>query len=215
MVDFVVSSVVVVVASVVVVVASVVVVVASVVVVVASVVVVVASVVVVVASVVVVVASVVVSLVDSSVITDASVAFSEVADVPVVSTVLMVSTGFLPKRLLIPEVLSNAHRTPIARTMIPRKVIRPAKPGSFVALGSLRFLDFLTVDTGVMVLLSCCVPVDADGALEFITPLVAATGCFPLGSKGELLGYACVIGLLGVFEVPGLCVGLGASGALA
>ena len=145
--DFFVSSVASVVASVVVVVASVVVVVASVVVVVASVVVVVgSSVVVVVASVVVVVASVVVSV---SSLEDSM----EVADV----TVAMVSTFFfLPNRLLIPEVLSNAHRMPIARKMITRNVIRPARPGSFLDLGSLDFFfDFLTVVTGEMALLSC------------------------------------------------------------
>ena len=110
-----------VVAFVVVVVASVVVVVASVVVVVASVVVVVASVVVVVASVVVVVASVVVVVGSSSL--DSVVFFAD--------SVAIVSTCLLPKRLLNPDVLSNAHKIPIARTMIARKVMSPARPGSF------------------------------------------------------------------------------------
>jgi hypothetical protein len=133
------ASVVVVVASVVVVVASVVVVVASVVVVVASVVVVVASVVVVVASVVVVVASVVVSVGFSSVVS--------------VVTVGIVSIVFLPKKALIPDMLSNAHKIPIARKMITRNVMRPASPGSFADFVSLtRFLDFLTVVTGEIVL---------------------------------------------------------------
>ena len=168
--DFLVSSVAAVVASVVVVVASVVVVVASVVVVVvgSSVVVVVgSSVVVVVASVVVVVASVTVVSVSS--LEDSM----EVAEV----FVAIVSTLFLPNRLLMPEVLSSAQRMPIARKMITRKVIRPARPGSFLDLGSLDFLDFLTVVTGEMALLSC--------PWLAATPLVAATGCFPFASKGE------------------------------
>ena len=139
----VVASVVVVVASVVVVVASVVVVVASVVVVVASVVVVVASVV---ASVVVVVASVTVVVASVVVSTDFSVVAS-------VETVGIVSIVFLPKNALIPDVLSNTQRIPMARTMMTRNVMRPARPGSFADLGSFTFfLDFLTVVTGEMVL---------------------------------------------------------------
>ena len=154
------------------VVASVVVVVASVVVVVASVVVVVASVVVVVASVVVVGASVVVVAVVASVV---SVGFSSVVSV---ETVGIVSIVFLPKKALIPDVLSSAHRIPMARKMITRNVMSPARPGSLADLVSLTFfLDFLTVVTGWM-LLSWC-------PCAFETPLVAATGCLPLASKGE------------------------------
>lgn len=166
----VVDLVVVVVASVVVVVASVVVVVASVVsevVVVASVV---ASVVVVVASVVVVVASVVVSSV--------SVVFSVFSVVASV-VVAIVSTTLRPKKPLTMEDLSRNHNRPMATRMIATKVMSAAIPGSF-------FLFFLlTVVTGEIVLLSCEADLGATVVAECDTPLVAATGCLPLGANGE------------------------------
>ena len=141
------------------------------VVVVASVVVVVASVVVVVASVVVVVASVSVSVVavvsDSvvvaTVVSDSvSVSFSvsEVSGSSVSSVsvsfslvcVAIVSICFLPKIAFSPDVLSRAHKTMIARKIIPRKVISPIRPGSLTALVSfLRFLG-LTGVTGEIAL---------------------------------------------------------------
>ena len=60
---------------------------------------------------------------------------------------------FLPKNALIPDVLSNTHRIPMARTMMTRNVMRPARPGSLADLGSfIFFFVFLTVVTGEMLL---------------------------------------------------------------
>ena len=70
-----------------------------------------------------------------------------------VETVGIVSIVFLPKNALIPDVLSNTHRIPIARTMMTRNVMRPARPGSLADLGSfIFFFVFLTVVTGEMLL---------------------------------------------------------------
>ena len=159
-----------------------------------------------------VVAAVVVAAVVAAVVVSSTVVVTSVSSLEgsiaavVVASVVIVSTGFLPKRFLRSEVLFKTKRTPIATRIIARNVIRPASPGSFVALGYFFFFFVLTVLTGVIVLLLCELAV----AL-LATPLVACTGCLPLGSNGELsAAWGAAAGLL---VVPGLCPVVAGAGA--
>ena len=98
---------------------------------------------------------------------------------------------------LIVAELPSTRRSAMATTMIPRKVKRAMRPGSFD-----DFFSFFLIVTGWIALL----PWDTAGVVE--TPLVAATGCLLLGSKGEA-GESAGFGAGAGVAVPGLdcCTG--------